>query len=86
MGLSAIAERTGASLLVAGFLAGMVIVRLREPDRLSLQLTGLANGFFVPLFFVVLGARLVFHRPSRSGDAWQEFDVIDKANHRHINR
>jgi len=35
---------------------------------------------------LVLGARLVFHRPSRSGDAWQEFDVIDKANHRHINR
>jgi Kef-type K+ transport system membrane component KefB len=58
LGLSAIAERTGASSLVAGFLAGMVIVRLREPDRLSLQLTGLANGFFVPLFFVVLGAEL----------------------------
>lgn len=58
MGLSTIAERTGASTLVAGFLAGMVIVRLREPDRLSLQLTGLANGFFVPLFFVLLGAEL----------------------------
>jgi Kef-type K+ transport system membrane component KefB len=58
MGLSAIAERTGASTLVAGFLAGMVIVHLREPDRLSLQLTGVANGFFVPLFFVLLGAEL----------------------------
>jgi Kef-type K+ transport system membrane component KefB len=58
LGLSAIAERTGASTLVAGFLAGMVIVRLREPDRLSLQLTGFANGFFVPAFFVLLGAEL----------------------------
>jgi Kef-type K+ transport system membrane component KefB len=58
VGLSAIAERTGASTLVAGFLAGMVIVHLREPDRLSLQLTGVANGFFVPLFFVLLGAEL----------------------------
>ncbi len=58
VGLSAIAERTGASTLVAGFLAGMVIVRLREPGRLALQLTGLANGFFVPIFFVLLGAEL----------------------------
>jgi len=69
VGLSAIAERTGASTLVAGFLAGMVIVRLREPDRLALQLTGVANGFFVPLFFVLLGAELdlraLFTSPSR---------------------
>ena len=35
---------------------------------------------------LVLGALLVFHRPSRSHDAGHEFDVIDKANHRHINR
>ncbi len=58
VGLSAIAERTGASTLVAGFLAGMVIIRLREPDRLALQLTGVGNGFFVPIFFVLLGAEL----------------------------
>ncbi|HEV7466654.1 MAG TPA: cation:proton antiporter, partial [Candidatus Dormibacteraeota bacterium] len=58
VGLSAIAERTGASALVAGFLAGMILVRLREPDRLSLQLAGLGNGFFVPMFFVLLGAEL----------------------------
>jgi Kef-type K+ transport system membrane component KefB len=67
--LSAIAERTGASTLVAGFLAGMVIIRLREPGRLALQLTGLANGFFVPIFFVLLGAELdlraLFNSPSR---------------------
>jgi Kef-type K+ transport system membrane component KefB len=58
LGLAAIAERTGASTLVAGFLAGMILVRLREPGRLQLQLTGLANGFFVPVFFVLLGAQL----------------------------
>jgi len=69
LGLSAIAERTGASTLVAGFLAGMIIVRLREPDRLALQITGVANGFFVPLFFVLLGAqinlRALVESPSR---------------------
>ncbi len=58
LGLSAIAEKTGASTLVAGFVAGMILVRLRESDRLALQFTGVANGFFVPLFFVLLGAEL----------------------------
>jgi Kef-type K+ transport system membrane component KefB len=58
LGLAAIAERTGASTLVAGFLAGMILVRLRAPGRLQLQLSGLANGFFVPVFFVLLGAQL----------------------------
>jgi Kef-type K+ transport system membrane component KefB len=58
LGLSAIAQETGASTLVAGFLAGMILVRLRESDRLALQFTGVANGFFVPLFFVLLGAEL----------------------------
>jgi Kef-type K+ transport system membrane component KefB len=58
LGLSAIAQKTGASTLVAGFLAGMVLVRLHESDRLTVQFTGVANGFFVPLFFVLLGAEL----------------------------
>jgi Kef-type K+ transport system membrane component KefB len=58
LGLSAIAEKTSASTLVAGFVAGMVLVRLHESDRLTVQFTGVANGFFVPLFFVLLGAEL----------------------------
>ena len=58
LGLSAVAQETGASTLVAGFLAGMVLVRLHESDRLALQFMGVANGFFVPLFFVLLGAEL----------------------------
>jgi Kef-type K+ transport system membrane component KefB len=58
LGLSTIAQGTGASTLVAGFLAGMVLVRLHESDRLTVQFTGVANGFFVPLFFILLGAEL----------------------------
>lgn len=54
----AIAERTGASLLVAGFAAGIVLRQFGKPHRLSLELTGLATGFFVPAFFVLLGANL----------------------------
>jgi len=56
--LASIAEGTGGSTLVAGFLAGMVLIYLGEPDRLALQISGLANGFFVPIFFVLLGAEL----------------------------
>jgi Kef-type K+ transport system membrane component KefB len=58
LGLSTIAQETGASTLVAGFLGGMILVRLHESDRLALQFSGVANGFFVPLFFVLLGAQL----------------------------
>ena len=56
--LGAIAEHTGASLLVAGFAAGIVLRQFHEPHRLELELTGLAAGFFVPAFFVLLGASL----------------------------
>jgi Kef-type K+ transport system membrane component KefB len=58
LALAAIAEGTGASLLVAGFVAGIVLAQLRQPERLVIQLSGLANGFFVPAFFVLLGATL----------------------------
>ncbi|MGA8667912.1 MAG: cation:proton antiporter, partial [Candidatus Dormiibacterota bacterium] len=47
----------------------MILVRLHESDRLALQFSGVANGFFVPLFFVLLGAELnlraLFTSPSR---------------------
>jgi Kef-type K+ transport system membrane component KefB len=58
LGLSAIATATSASTLLAGFVAGGVLARLRYRERLGIQLVGLANGFFVPLFFVLLGAKL----------------------------
>jgi Kef-type K+ transport system membrane component KefB len=59
-GLAALAERFGTSILVAGFAAGMVVAWAGEPERLSGQLLGVAEGFFVPLFFVTLGAQLNF--------------------------
>lgn len=58
LSLGAIAEHTGASLLVAGFAAGIALRQFGEPRRLSIELTGLATGFFVPVFFVLLGAML----------------------------
>ena len=56
--LSWIAERSGTSVLVAGFGTGLLVAALGGPKRLFTEVRGLANGFFVPLFFVLLGARL----------------------------
>jgi Kef-type K+ transport system membrane component KefB len=67
--LGAIAEHNGASLLVAGFAAGIVLRQFREPHRLALELTGLATGFFVPAFFVLLGASLDLKGLARSPSA-----------------
>jgi Kef-type K+ transport system membrane component KefB len=66
--LSWLAERTGTSILIAGFAVGLVVAVLGGPKRLSRQVTGIAAGFFIPLFFVVLGAKLdlraLVHHPS----------------------
>ena len=66
--LAWLALRSGTSVLIAGFAVGLVVAFVGGPKRLSKQVTGIAAGFFVPLFFVVLGARLdlraVVHTPS----------------------
>ena len=56
--LSWIAQESGTSVLIAGFATGLLVAGLGGPKRLFTQVRGLADGFFVPLFFVVLGARL----------------------------
>ena len=57
-GLAWIAEWSGTGVLIAGFGAGLMVAAIGGPKRLSRQVTGVAQGFLVPLFFVVLGARL----------------------------
>jgi Kef-type K+ transport system membrane component KefB len=59
-GLAALATRFDTSILIAGFAAGMIVALAGEPRRLTNQLLGLAEGFFVPFFFVALGAKLNF--------------------------
>ena len=56
--LSWLAQRSGTSILIAGFAVGLIVAIVGGPRRLSRQVTGIAAGFFIPLFFVVLGARL----------------------------
>ncbi|HEX4466397.1 MAG TPA: cation:proton antiporter [Solirubrobacteraceae bacterium] len=56
--LAWLAQEGGTSILVAGFGAGVMVALIGGPKRLSTQVRGIADGFFVPLYFVVLGARL----------------------------
>ena len=57
-GLVWIAQRSGTSVLIAGFGVGLMVAAIGGPKRLSRQVAGVAQGFMVPLFFVVLGARI----------------------------
>jgi Kef-type K+ transport system membrane component KefB len=67
-GLAWLAQKGGTSILIAGFGAGVIVAILGGPKRLSTQVRGIAEGFFVPLYFVVLGATLdvgaLFSHPS----------------------
>jgi Kef-type K+ transport system membrane component KefB len=54
--LCALAQWVGTSIMIAGFAAGLIVAVEGGPRRLSDQVTGVANGFLVPVFFVVLGA------------------------------
>jgi len=56
--LAWIATRFGTSILLAGFAGGVAVTLLDEPRRVAQQLIGIGEGFFVPLFFTTLGARL----------------------------
>jgi Kef-type K+ transport system membrane component KefB len=56
--LAWLALRGGASILIAGFGAGLMVAVIGGPKRLSTQMRGIADGFFIPLYFVVLGAQL----------------------------
>jgi Kef-type K+ transport system membrane component KefB len=56
--LAWIAQKSGTSVLIAGFGAGLMVAVIGGPKRLSTQMRGIAGGFFIPLYFVVLGAQL----------------------------
>ena len=69
VGLSYLALQVGASLLVAGFGVGLVVGWIGGPKRLSHEVLGLGQGFFVPVFFVLLGAHLDLRALGHDGRA-----------------
>ena len=58
IGLAWFAQDVGTSILIAGFGTGLVVAAVGGPERLSLEVRGVAQGFLIPTFFVLLGARL----------------------------
>jgi Kef-type K+ transport system membrane component KefB len=66
LALSALAQHFGTSLLVPGFAVGVAVASFGGPKRFSQQLIGIGEGFFVPVFFVLLGARLDVHQLASS--------------------
>jgi len=56
-----------------------VLLQFHEPHRLVDQLTGMATGFFVPAFFVLLGATLDFKSLVRSKNLMPE-DALARIN------
>jgi len=56
--LAAIASRSHVSVMLAGFVFGLVLAAIGEPRRLARQLFAVTEGFLGPLFFVWLGASL----------------------------
>jgi Kef-type K+ transport system membrane component KefB len=49
------------SRLAVSLRTGTLLAAIGGPKRLSTQVRGIAEGFFVPLYFVVLGAQLGLH-------------------------
>lgn len=56
--MAALAVATHVSLMLAGFVSGLVVAAVGEPRRVAKQLFAVTEGFFGPLFFVWLGAGL----------------------------
>lgn len=56
--LAWVAQELGTSVMLAGFTIGAVLAALGEPRTVAQELIGVGEGFLVPVFFVVLGARL----------------------------
>jgi Kef-type K+ transport system membrane component KefB len=66
--MAALAVAVHVSLMLAGFVSGLVVAAVGEPRRVARQLFAVTEGFFGPLFFVWLGAGLdlrdLVHHPS----------------------
>jgi Kef-type K+ transport system membrane component KefB len=56
--MAALAVAVHVSLMLAGFVSGLVVSAVGEPRRVAKQLFAVTEGFFGPLFFVWLGAEL----------------------------
>ncbi|MFZ5967740.1 MAG: monovalent cation:proton antiporter family protein [Bacillota bacterium] len=65
----ALAQMLGTEIILGTFLAGLIVALLDERDssQLSLKLDAIGYGFFIPIFFIMVGANFdisyVIHNP-----------------------
>lgn len=65
--VSAISVRLQSSVLIAGFSIGVVLASVGVPRRLARQLFGISDGFFAPIFFILLGASIDLRATFQNG-------------------
>ncbi len=58
IGLSAVAGHFQVTVMIAGFSVGIALAAVGVPRRLARQLFGITEGFFSPIFFVILGSQI----------------------------
>jgi len=58
LSLAGLAQWFGVTIMIAGFAFGLALSANGLPHRLDRQIFAMTEGFFAPLFFVVLGAQI----------------------------
>jgi Kef-type K+ transport system membrane component KefB/Trk K+ transport system NAD-binding subunit len=71
IGFIALSQWLGTEIILGAFLAGIVISLLagREGTLLHLKMDAIGYGFFVPIFFIMVGVRFDLSALSRSSEA-----------------
>lgn len=66
-----LSEVVGTEVILGAFLAGAIIALLRRPEDTELvhQLEAMGYGFFIPIFFIMVGVTLNFSALFQSPDA-----------------
>jgi Na+:H+ antiporter len=57
LGLAYIAERVGSAIIIGSFAAGLVLARTEKGEQIEREIHDLAH-FFVPIFFIAVGAAI----------------------------
>ena len=57
LGLAYIAERIGSAIIIGSFAAGLVLARTEKGEQIEREIHDLAH-FFVPIFFIAVGAAI----------------------------
>ncbi|NPA06407.1 MAG: hypothetical protein GXO54_03285 [Chloroflexi bacterium] len=68
----ALSELLGVEVILGAFLAGLLISLLREPEDHAIQhqIESLGYGFFIPIFFVMVGVRFDLSVLAQARNLW----------------